>query len=281
MTYGADPHPLALAHRGGAGLGPENTLHTFARSTALGLRYLETDVVTTRDGVPVCFHDRTLQRLAGDPTAIADLTAREVARIRLDGEPIPTLAEALHAFPDVRFSVDLKDLCAVGATVDLLRANPGWASRVCVAGAWDSWLARATDAVPGLTRAMGWRSLTTLITCGKAWAPTPRRFADAPFAHVPVRMGRFPVYAARLVREAHRVGVRVIVWTVDEPALMHSLLDAGVDGIITDHPDRLREVLIARGEWEPLSPSSAPAVASATAPGGSSRAGRRSARRTP
>ena len=155
---------------------------------------------------------------------------------------------------------------------------------MCVAGAWDGWLARATEQVPGLTRAMGWRSLTTLITCGKTWAPTPRRFADAPFAHVPVRLG-FPRVRRPPGPRAHRIGVRVIVWTVDEPDLMHALLDAGVDGIITDHPDRLRDVLIARGAWvsiRPLvprghstnerafSPASSPAATSATAPGGSS-----------
>ena len=73
--------------------------------------------------------------------------------------------------------------------------------------------------------------------------------ASAPFAHVPVRLGRVPVFADRVVHMAHDLGVRVVVWTVDDPALMHRLYDAGVDAVITDRPDLLREVLLARGQW--------------------------------
>lgn len=259
VRYGDSDGVLALAHRGGAALAPENTLAAFDRSTALGLRHLETDVVTSRDGVPLCFHDQTLRRLTGRTDAVAALTARELARIRIDGEPIPTLAEALHAFPSSAFSIDLKDLRAVDAVVRLLRANPGWAPRVCVAGAWDGWLARAVAEVPGLTRALGFRGLTALIGCGRLRARTPRRMAAAPFAHVPVRLGGMPVFAGRVVPEAHRLGLRVLVWTVDDAPTMRTLLDAGVDGIISNRPDRLRDVLIERGAWTPPQLQSGPA----------------------
>jgi glycerophosphoryl diester phosphodiesterase len=83
--------------------------------------------------------------------------------------------------------------------------------------------------------------------------PCARRFATAEFAHVPLRLGRFPVFVERLVAGAHRIGVRVIVWTVDDPIEITRLLDAGVDGIITDRPDVLREVLVARDQWLPMS----------------------------
>ena len=69
---------------------------------------------------------------------------------------------------------------------------------------------------------------------------------------MPLRLGRMPVFVQRLVDGAHGIGVRVVVWTVDEPGAMHRVLDAGVDGVITDRPDLLREVLIARGQWLPV-----------------------------
>lgn len=207
VTYGEEHGPLAIAHRGGLALGPENTLATFARTTALGVRYLETDVRTTRDGGIVCFHDATLRRTTGERGAVADLA---------------------------------------------LRANPGWAARVCVAGAWSRRLLRLQAVVPQVTTALGWRDLTALVASSRSRTRTPPGLARGSFAHVPHRLGRFPVYAERVVRRAHALGIRVAVWTVNDTSTMGVLLDAGVDAIITDHPDLLREVLLARGQWHPL-----------------------------
>lgn len=251
MEYGAGTGVLAIAHRGGAALGPENTLLAFERSTALGIRYLETDVRTTRDGVLVCAHDRSLKRVAGVHASVAELEAREIGRLRvLDGEPMPTLAEALGSFPDACFSIDPKDLPSVHGLLALIAANPGWSHRICVAGAWDGWLRGFVDA--GVTTSLGFRSLSALIACSKSGTRVPAWVARAPYAHVPLRLGRLPVFASRVVPAAARIGVDVVVWTVDEPDEMHRLLDAGVRGLITDHPDRLREVLISRGEWQPM-----------------------------
>lgn len=253
VSYGEEFGPLAIAHRGGMALGPENTLATFERAVSLGVRYLETDVLTTRDGHLVCFHDKTLKRVTGHPAAVGAVDLDVVRRLRVDGrEPVPTLAEAMDAFPDTRFAIDLKDERSVAAMAALLRANPGWAARVCVAGAWSRRLLRLQAEVPEVTTALGWRALSTLIACSRSRARTPSGVARGSFAHVPFRLGRFPVYAERVVAQAHGLGLRVNVWTVNDRATMHTLLDAGVDGIITDHPDVLREVLIARGQWQPL-----------------------------
>ena len=253
VTYGEEHGPLAIAHRGGLALGPENTLATFARTTALGVRYLETDVRTTRDGGIVCFHDATLRRTTGERGAVADLALRDVRRLLVDGrEPVPTLAEAMHAFPDARWAVDLKDEPSVAAMAELLQANPGWAARVCVAGAWSRRLLRLQAVVPQVTTALGWRDLTALVASSRSRTRTPSGLARGTFAHVPHRLGRFPVYAEGVVRRAHALGIRVAVWTVNDTTTMGVLLDAGVDAIITDHPDLLREVLLARGQWHPL-----------------------------
>lgn len=241
------------------GLAPENTLAAFGRATALGVRYLETDVHTTRDGHLVCFHDATLRRVTGLPGRIRDLDLAAVRRLRVGGtEPVPTLAEAMAAYPDSGFAVDLKDERSIEAMAQLLREHPAWAARLCVAAAWSRWLARLQDEVPGVTTALGWRSLTTLVAWSRGGVRPPAAVARGAFAHVPLRLGGLPVMAEAVVARAHDLGIRVVVWTVDEPDTMHRLLDTGVDGLITDRPDLLRDVLIARGQWSaapaPLAP---------------------------
>ena len=255
MRYGEELGPLAIAHRGGLALGPENTLATFARATALGLRYVETDVRTTSDGVLVCFHDATLERVTGQPGSVADHTLSSLRRLRVEGrEQIPTLAEALAAFPHTRFAIDLKDDGVAPALVALLRANPAWAGRICIAGSWSGRLLQVQRAVPEVTTALAWPALTALIAASRAYARPPARITSGTFAHVPLRLGRVPIYANRVVHRAHALGVRVAVWTVNDQPTMHGLLDAGVDAIITDNPDLLREVLISRNQWPGLAP---------------------------
>ncbi|MGE9807290.1 MULTISPECIES: glycerophosphodiester phosphodiesterase [unclassified Janibacter] len=252
MSYGDEQQPLAIAHRGGAGLAPENTLAAFARSSALGVRYLESDIKLTADGELVCFHDELLDRCTDGRGRIGAHTLKQLRDVRVEGtEPIPTLAEALEAFPDARFTIDLKDQAAIEPLARLLQRRD-FAERLCVAGAWDSWLEQLRSQAPGVRTALGWRSLTTLIACSKAGAPIPARTLRGRFAHVPISLGRVPVFADRLVARTHRLGLRLVVWTVDDPELMHRLLDAGVDGLISDRPDILREVMISRGQWLPM-----------------------------
>jgi glycerophosphoryl diester phosphodiesterase len=252
--YGDQDGPLAIAHRGGMALAPENTLAAFGRATSLGLTHLETDVRTTRDGHVVCFHDASLRRVTGHLGDVADLDLADLRRLRVAGtDRIPTLIEAMASFPAARFAIDLKDERSIPAMARLLRDHPGWAERILVAGAWSRWLRRLQDEAPGVTTALGWRSLTTLVACSRGGVRAPGvRAGGGAFAHVPLRLGRLPVHSERVIARAHELGIRVVVWTVDDPATMRALLDAGVDGIITDRPDVLREVLVARGQWQPL-----------------------------
>jgi glycerophosphoryl diester phosphodiesterase len=252
VRYGEEALPLAIAHRGGAGLAQENSLAAFALASGLGVRYLETDVRVTSDGHLVCFHDETLDRLTSATGPVRAKSLRELRALRINGtEPIPTFDEALDAFPDQCFTVDPKDQAGLAPLVKSLRRR-GVAERVCIAGAWDGWLAHVRREVPEVTTALGWRSLTALLTCARAGVPPPRAVATAPFAHVPVKLGRFPIFAERLVAMSHDIGVRVVTWTVDDPAVIRRLLDAGVDAIITDRPDLLREVLVSRAQWAPM-----------------------------
>ncbi len=258
MAYGSEFGPIALAHRGGASLAPENTLAAFRMSTALGFRYLETDVKVTADGHLVCFHDNTLDRVTDGRGPVGRQTLAALRGVRVKGlEPIPTLSEALEAFPDARFTVDLKDRAAIAPLVKVLR-HRDFRARVCIAGAWDGWLETVRAEVPGVRSALGWRSLAALVTSSRTGVRPARRLATAEFAHVPLQLGRVPIFVERLVEGAHRIGVRVVLWTIDDPVAMHRVLDAGVDGIITDRPDVLREVLVARSQWTPMSASASP-----------------------
>ncbi|GMA38289.1 glycerophosphodiester phosphodiesterase family protein [Mobilicoccus caccae] len=254
MGYADTTGPIALAHRGGGGLAPENTLAAFALTTDLGFRYLESDLRLTSDGQLVCFHDATLDRVTEGRGPIAARSLAELRRLRVEGrETIPSLDEALEAFPDTCFSVDLKDERAIEPLVRTLR-RPGVADRLCIAGAWDRWLLEVRREVPGVATTLGWRSLTMLIACARAGVRPPRHIATAPFAHVPVRLGRLRIHVERVIEMAHDLGVRVVTWTVDDADTMHHLLDVGADAVITDRPDVLRGVFVHRDLWSPMSP---------------------------
>jgi glycerophosphoryl diester phosphodiesterase len=252
MRYGEQDGPLAIAHRGGAGLAQENSMLAFALASGLGLGYLETDLRVSSDGHLVCFHDETLQRVTSATGPVRWKSLRELRALRINGtEPIPTFDEALDTFPNQCFTVDPKDQAGLGPLVKSLKRR-GVAQRVCLAGAWDGLLAQVHREVPEVTTALGWRSLTALLMCARTGVRPPRALATAPFAHVPVKLGCLPIFVERLVAMSHDIGIRVVMWTVDEPLVMWRLLDAGVDAIITDRPDVLREVLVSRGQWAPM-----------------------------
>ena len=236
--------PLAIAHRGGAGLAAENTLDAFARSYALGLRYLETDIRMSADGQLVAFHDAGLHRVTGVRGRVRDHDLAALTRLSVDGGgAIVALADVLETFPDACFTIDVKEPRTIAPLAQLLRET-GSVRRVCIAGARRCWLDELRRLTSDqLCTAFSFRELARLAARS---APTN---AAGSFAHMPLRLGRMKVYTSEVVHRAHDIGVRVIVWTVNDSATMHRLLDQGVDGIITDRPDVLREVLVARGQW--------------------------------
>jgi glycerophosphoryl diester phosphodiesterase len=250
VRYRDCPGPFAIAHRGGAGLAAENTLEAFRRSHALGVRYLETDVRLTVDGGLVAFHDALLNRvttLTGRVRShsLATLTATPVR----GGGPVLALGALLAAFPDSCLTIDIKDPAVIEPLAQLLN-DTGAAGRICAAAARGSWL-RQLQALTGpeLTTALSWRALAHLASprLSPPWSGGASQTSG--FAHVPLQLGRVPVFRDDLLARAHDRDIKVIVWTVNEPDTMKRLLDSGVDGIITDRPDLLRDVLISRGQW--------------------------------
>lgn len=239
--------PLAFAHRGGAAIsqnaGIENTVAAFAHAYGLGYRYFETDVRLSADGVPMAFHDETLDRLTGENIPVAALSASELEARLLDGrEPIVRLERLFEEFPKARFNIDIKSDDAVVATLQLLNQR-NLLPEVCLASFNHRRLGRIRRLAPDvLTSASSVEAARVVFGL-----PVPRR---PKVYQVPVERKGVPVVTRRFIDRVHRRGAHVHVWTIDDPTEMIRMLDLGVDGIMTDRTDLLKEVLQNRGEWE-------------------------------
>lgn len=242
--------PIPFAHRGGASAAPENTLAAFGDAVALGYRHVETDVHATADGVLLAFHDDDLTRSCGDPRRIADHTADQLSTALVDGsEPIPRLEEILDTWPDLHVNIDCKADSAVVPLIALLRRRPTLLERVCIGSFSDARLDALREAIgPSLLTSMGPRAVARLV--GRARRlPIDLRPDGARCAQVPLRQGPIRVVTPGFVAAAHRAGIHVHVWTVDEPGEIASLLEMGVDGIMSDDTRALRSVMVDRGLW--------------------------------
>jgi glycerophosphoryl diester phosphodiesterase len=239
------PHPIPFAHRGGGGEWPENTMLAFASAVSLGYRYLETDVRLTSDGVLVAFHDDVLDHVSDRTGRIAEVPWAEVRQARVQGEPIPLMEDVLGAWPEARVNIDAKADDAVPALVDSIGRTSAHA-RVCVGSFVDRRVHRLRAATGG--RVCTWMGRRQMARLRLASLGLPGS-TFAPCAQVPTRYGRVPVVDRRFVDAAHRRGVAVQVWTVNERAEMERLLDLGVDGILSDRPTLLKQVMVERGLW--------------------------------
>jgi glycerophosphoryl diester phosphodiesterase len=247
-------HPIRLAHRGSRILWPENTLHAFERAVEdHGYRYLELDVHLSADRVPMVIHDRTLDRTTEATGPVSAMTVDELKALdagyrfapehdyplRGAGITIPTLDEVYKAFPDARINIDLKQPAEEWAVAEVIRDNEA-EHRTLVGSFYDRRIARFRRITEG----------SVAVSAGPAAAV--RMFMRSRVG----RVARAPVQAyqltdqyrgltidRRLVDAVHRAGAHVHVWTVNEADEMQRLLDLGVDGIITDRPDVLNEVL--------------------------------------
>jgi glycerophosphoryl diester phosphodiesterase len=242
------PGPLPFAHRGGASEVPENTMPAFAHAVALGYRYVETDVHVTADGVLVAFHDDRLDRVTDRTGIIAELPWSQVREAKVDGrEPIPRLEDLLGTWPELRVNIDPKHDSAVDPLAEVL-LRTGAVDRVCIGAFSDKRIERVVAKVGGaLCHSMGPRQVAQLAAASQGLPGGGR--LRAPCAQVPVSQGRVPLVTPRFVRSAHARGIQVHVWTIDDRAEVERLLDLGVDGIMTDRPAVLRDVLEARGQW--------------------------------
>lgn len=258
-------------HRGARGLLPENTLPGFSKALAIGVNTLELDVGVTRDGVVVVHHDRRLNpdvaRLNGKwvvspaPTIFSlsydQLQAYDVGRIRpgseyaqrfphqqpLDGTRIPKLAALFslaQPHQSIRFNIETKLL----PTHPDETVGPEPFARALVAEIRKAGVERRTT-----IQSFDFRTLkivereapeieTVYLTEGKDAQPQHAKRAGAK-----IWSPDFRALSAETVKEAHRLGLRVVVWTVNEPADLERARDWGVDGVISDYPDRAIQIL--------------------------------------
>ncbi len=218
----------------------------FAAAVALGYTYVETDVHATSDGVLLAFHDHTLDRVSDRTGIIGELPYDRVRQARAGGEVIPLLEDVLGTWPDLRVHVDAKHLAAAAPLVAALERT-GAHNRVCI-GSFSDRTVRTLRRLAG-DRVCTWMGRMEILGLRLASLGVPVPRSPAGCTQVPVRQGRLPLLDRRFVATARQRGVGVHAWTINDREQMESLLDLGVDAILSDRPTLLKQVLVDKDLW--------------------------------
>lgn len=233
---------LAIAHRGASGYAPENTFAAFRKAVAMGASFIETDLQLSRDARFVAIHDATVNRTTNGQGSVHDMTLADLRRLdagswfgsEFAGERIPTLEEILEFSKkhDVVFYLEMKPSGSWGGEHALISAvrDAGEVARTVVISFDPVILANTRKIEPTL--------MTGLLYEGQI--PDPLEKAIEIGARQLAVRG--DLVTPRLLREARQRDLQVVCWTVNQPAHMRLLVEAGVDGIISDYPDRLLEL---------------------------------------
>ena len=250
---------LVIAHRGGAGLWPENTLYAFERAAELGVDVIETDVRATADGELVLIHDDAVNRTTDGAGRVRQLTLAELKRLdaahrwspdggqsfplRGRGLTVPTLREVFKALPSMRFNIEPKQSePSLAAPLCRLIREHGMESRVLVAAFRDAAMEQFRRECPEVATSASTAEVAGFLALqrsGLAGSYGPHMHA----LQVPERAGSLHVLSAEFVAAAHARNLRVHAWTVNSEDDMRRLLALGVDGVMSDHPDRLLKLM--------------------------------------
>jgi len=246
--------PVVLAHRGWRGLYPENTMPAFEKATELPIDGLEIDIHSTADNVPVVIHDATVDRTTNGAGPVHSFTLAELKKLdagfrwtnddgktfpfRGQGITIPTIAEVFETYPHLWINVDIKQESPpmVKLFADIIRRYD-MTEKMCVGSFNDRIVAHFRREMPEVARSgSAWevRRLFIMQALRLDWL----YWGGAHVMQIPEYEGNIHLVTPRFVRAAHRHGIAVHVWTVNETAVMQSLLSIGVDGFVTDFPDR-------------------------------------------
>lgn len=257
IPYLSAEYPLRFAHRGSRILWPENTAEAFQGAVDLGYRYLETDVRVSRDGVIVAFHDATLERTTNGAGAVSDWDFEDLQRLdaawwfdeangyplRGTGVRIRSLAEIFAVWPEALFNIDLKGPGLEWTVADVIKRHRREKSTL-IGSFVDRRIAIFRKITRGEIAVSAGPSAALAMLMAARRGRTVRRPVAAyqlPFDYKGVQIN------GKLVDAIHRADAQLHTWTVNEAADMHRLLDLGVDGIVSDRPDILNDVLRERG----------------------------------
>lgn len=254
----APPRPRIIAHRGASGDYPENTIAAFRAAAGAGAPYFELDLQTTRDGVIVVSHDSELSRTCGVAAEISDLTFSELGRadagwgfspagdgdfpFRGRGLRIPALEEVFAAFPEHRYIIEVKqpEPRLIAPLLELIE-RAGMRRRVLIASEHQEPIDRVRALAPTVPTGLPYGEIAGFMM---ALAPGAERFQPRGVAlQIPPEYESWRIVTPQSVDAAHRMGIEVHVWTVNELDQMSALLELGVDGILTDYPARLAALL--------------------------------------
>ena len=258
--------PRVFAHRGGCALGPENTIAAFDRGLAAGADGLELDIRLSADGIAVVCHDETLDRTTNTTGLVVARTAAELSRVDagsrftddLGGHPfrgqgvhIPTLREVLERYPNIPIIVEMKpdsEEMGLAFAAEVLKADA--VDRVCAAGYGSRSLAIAREALPAMASSAS--RMEVRLALYRSWAGWPPMHPPYGGYQVPEHAGSRRVVSQRFIRHAHRAGLEVQLWTIDEAADMQRLLAWGADALISNRPDlavTVRDQFVSSGQF--------------------------------
>ncbi len=250
---------LAIAHRGGRSLGPENTLYTFKRAVELGTDVLEMDLQTTSDGALVILHDREVDRTTNGTGAVDGFTLSDLKKLdagfrwspdnsrsfplRNTGITIPTLAQVFKAFPDQRMNIEIKS-SQVNTIQNLCRSirDNRMSQKIMVACFDAGKLGEFRSICPEVATSAG--ASDAAMFYWLQWANLESAYSpNAQALQIPETYGDNRIATRRFLDAAHARNMRVHVWTINDVEAMQRLIDLGVDGIMTDYPERLVKIL--------------------------------------
>ena len=256
--FEANPEVLVIAHQGGEGLWPSNTLYAYERAVAMGVDVLEMDIHSSADGVLVLSHDETVDRLTDGTGLIKEMTFEQLQTVDAgyrwsdDGATfpyrgqdirLPALEEIFEAFPDMLMNIEIKQAepSIVASFCDLIRAHDKQ-EQILVGSFHADTMVEFRQTCPEVATSATEPEIRPYFVLNKLYLDAVYQ-PPADAFQVPEYSGNLHVVTRGFVNAAANHNVDVHVWTVNEIADMQRLLELGVDGIITDRPDRLLEVL--------------------------------------
>jgi glycerophosphoryl diester phosphodiesterase len=260
--YNNIQYPLVIAHQGGDGVWPGDTMYAYENAVKIGADVLEMDAHITKDSQIVLMHDEKVDRTTDGTGLIEDLTLPELKQLdaaykwsnddgktfpyRDQGIQVPTLEELFQKFPQMRYVIEIKltqnpidrPLC------DLIRQY-GMQDNVVIASFHDEAMRNFRKSCPEVATSAARGEVTKFVLLGKVFLSglvAPQYQSIQP-PYDPKESRNIPIMTKRFIREAHAKNIAVEPWTVDDPQLMKQYIEWGVDGIMTDRPDVMIDVL--------------------------------------